>query len=116
MRALQVVVEGHALFVVRRRMPVSIAQQELAEAHPPQLPRLPRLKSVKMMSLNPADWFRDAQQYLNEVGVEYRKITWPPQKEAMAGTIGVVVVVSIITVVLAVVDLGLSQLMQMVLG
>jgi preprotein translocase subunit SecE len=68
------------------------------------------------MSMNPADWLRDAQQYVNEVGVEYKKITWPPQKEAVAGTVGVVVVVSIITVVLAIVDLGLSQVMQMVLG
>jgi preprotein translocase subunit SecE len=68
------------------------------------------------MSLNPADWFRDAQQYMGEVGVEYRKITWPPQKEAVAGTVGVVVVVGIITVVLGVVDFGLTILMQMVLG
>jgi preprotein translocase subunit SecE len=68
------------------------------------------------MSLNPADWYHDAQQYMNEVGVEYRKITWPPQKEAVAGTVGVVVVVSIITVVLGIVDFGLTILMQMVLG
>ncbi len=68
------------------------------------------------MSLNPADWFRDSQRYLNEVGVEYRKITWPPQKEAVAGTVGVVVVVGIITVVLAIVDFGLSGMMQAGLG
>ncbi len=68
------------------------------------------------MSLNPADWFRDAQQYINEVGVEYRKITWPPQKEAVAGMVGVVVIVSIITVVLFIVDLGLGQVMKKLLG
>ncbi len=65
--------------------------------------------------MNPVDWFRDGQQYLREVGVEYRKISWPPQKEAIAGTIGVVVVVSIITVVLGVVDFGLAEVMRRVL-
>ncbi|MBW2292089.1 MAG: preprotein translocase subunit SecE [Deltaproteobacteria bacterium] len=65
--------------------------------------------------MNPADWFRTAQEYLREVGVEYRKISWPPQKEAVAGTIGVVVVVSVITVVLGVVDVGLAEVMRRVL-
>jgi len=66
-------------------------------------------------AMNPADWFRTAQEYLREVGVEYRKISWPPQKEAVAGTIGVVVVVSVITVVLGVVDVGLAEVMRRVL-
>ena len=66
--------------------------------------------------MNPVEWFSGARQYMHEVGVEYKKITWPPQKEAVAGTIGVVIVVAIITVVLGVVDLGLSRIMQVVLG
>jgi preprotein translocase subunit SecE len=65
--------------------------------------------------MNPADWFRTAQEYLREVGVEYRKISWPPQKEAAAGTIGVVVVVTVITVVLGLVDVGLAAVMRRVL-
>jgi len=52
---------------------------------------------------------------MREVGVEYRKISWPPQKEAAAGTVGVVVVVSVITVVLGVVDVGLAEVMRRVL-
>ena len=47
------------------------------------------------MATNPTEWYRDSRQYLTEVGGEYRKITWPPQKEAVAGTIGVVVISSI---------------------
>ena len=66
--------------------------------------------------MNPVEWVGGARQYMHEVSVEYKKITWPPQKEAVAGTIGVVVVVAIITVVLGVVDLGLSRIMQAVLG
>ena len=65
--------------------------------------------------MNPAEWFLNARQYLREVGVEYRKISWPPQKEAMAGTVGVIVVVTIITVVLGVVDFGLAEVMKKVL-
>lgn len=65
--------------------------------------------------MNPAQWFHDARQYLHEVAVEYRKISWPPQNEAAAGTVGVVVVVSVITIVLGVVDFGLAEIMKRVL-
>ena len=65
--------------------------------------------------MNPVEWFQSAKQYLEEVVVEYQKISWPPQKEAVAGTVGVVVVVSVITVALGVVDLGLAEIMKKVL-
>ena len=64
---------------------------------------------------SPADWYKDARQYLAEVQGESRKITWPPQKEAIAGTLGVVVVVIIVSTVLGVIDFGLSRIMQLVL-
>jgi preprotein translocase subunit SecE len=67
------------------------------------------------MAMNPADWLRDARRYASEIQAEYRKIVWPPQKEAMAGTIGVVVVVAIVTTALGVVDYVLSRLLQLVL-
>jgi preprotein translocase subunit SecE len=67
------------------------------------------------MSMNPADWFSDTRQYLTEVQVEYKKITWPTQKDSTAGTIGVVVVCAIVATVLGFVDFGLSRLMQLVL-
>ena len=66
------------------------------------------------MQWNPAVWVSDTRQFLMEVRIEYRKVTWPTQKEAMAGTIGVVVVVTIITAALSVVDLVLGQVIQFV--
>ena len=66
------------------------------------------------MQWNPAVWVSDARQFLMEVRTEYRKVTWPTQKEAIAGTIGVVVVVTIITAALSVVDLVLGQLIRFV--
>ena len=64
---------------------------------------------------SPAEWYRDARQYLTEVQAESRKITWPPQKEAMAGTVGVVIIVLIVSSVLGVIDFGLSRIMQLLL-
>ena len=68
------------------------------------------------MAMNPASWIGDARQYLTEVQAEYKKITWPPQKEAVAGSVGVITVVAIVTTVLALVDFALSRIMNQVLG
>ena len=65
--------------------------------------------------MNPLNWIRDAREYLAEVQVEWKKITWPPQNEAMVGTVSVVIVVAIVTSVLGLVDYGLSLAMQLVL-
>jgi len=67
------------------------------------------------MNWNPATWYSESKQFLMEVRAEYRKVTWPSQKEAMAGTIGVVVLVFIMTAVLSGVDFGLSQLIRLIL-
>jgi preprotein translocase subunit SecE len=65
--------------------------------------------------MNPLHWVQDTRQYFIEVQTEWKKVTWPPQAEAMAGTVSVVVVVAIVTTVLGIVDYGLSQLMRVVL-
>ena len=65
--------------------------------------------------MNPLNWIRDARVYLSEVQVEWKKITWTPQKEALAGTVSVLAVVAIVTTALGFVDYGLSIVMQMVL-
>ena len=67
------------------------------------------------MELNPAVWYREPSQFLSEVRAEYRKVTWPTQKEAVAGTVGVVVVVAVLTTGLSLVDLGLGQLIRLIL-
>jgi preprotein translocase subunit SecE len=67
------------------------------------------------MQWNPAVWMSDSRQFLLEVRSEYRKVTWPNQKEAVAGTIGVLVVVTVITLVLSGIDLVLGQVIQWIL-
>ena len=68
------------------------------------------------MELSPVVWYRQTRQYVSEVQVEYKKITWPPQKEALAGTVGVMVIVAIVATVLGVVDFLLSRVVQMILS
>jgi len=67
------------------------------------------------MQLNPAVWFAQSRQFLMEVRTEFRKVTWPSQKEAVAGTVGVLVIVAVITAALSAMDLVLGQLMKWIL-
>jgi preprotein translocase subunit SecE len=67
------------------------------------------------MQLNPVVLYNDTKRFAIEVRTEFRKVTWPTQKEAIGGTIGVIVIVAIITSVLSVVDIVLGQLIQLAL-
>ena len=67
------------------------------------------------MEWNPAVWYSESRQFITEVRSEFRKVTWPTQKEAMAGTIGVLVVVVVLTTALSLVDFSLAQLVRLVL-
>ncbi len=58
--------------------------------------------------IGPTSWFQTARSYLEDVQAELRKVTFPQQKEAVAGTIGVLVVVAVITLVLSVADMILA--------
>jgi len=55
------------------------------------------------------------RQYLSDVRTEFRKVTWPSQREYVGGTIGVVVIVAILTLVLGLIDMGLSRIMELIL-
>ena len=68
------------------------------------------------MERNPAAWIAATRQYLIEVRSEFRKITWPSQREYVGGTVGVVVIVAFLTVVLGLIDAGLAMLMELVVG
>lgn len=52
---------------------------------------------------------RTSRQYLSDVRGEMRKVTWPTQREYVGGTIGVVVILALMTLVLGVVDYVLAQ-------
>jgi preprotein translocase subunit SecE len=67
------------------------------------------------VSNNPVDWVQQSREYVNEVQVEFKKVTWPSQKEAVAGTASVLFVVAIIGVALFAVDSVLAWIMSMLL-
>jgi len=54
-------------------------------------------------------------QFLREVKIELKKVTWPPRKQTMGSTVVVIIMVMIISLFLGVVDLGLSSLIRVVL-
>ena len=67
------------------------------------------------MQWNPVVWVAEARRFFEEVRSEFRKITWPTYLEARAGTIGVLIVVGVMTVALSVVDYGLGWAIQLIL-
>jgi preprotein translocase subunit SecE len=54
-------------------------------------------------------------QFLREVKVELKKVTWPSKKQTMGSTVVVLVIVAIISLFLGIVDAGLSGLIRAVL-
>ena len=68
------------------------------------------------MERNPAVWISATRQYLIDVRSEFRKITWPSQREYVGGTVGVVVIVAFLTVILGLIDAGLALVMEVLVG
>jgi len=68
------------------------------------------------LKLDPAAWVAAAREYLGDVRSEFKKITWPNQREYMGGTVGVVIIVAFLTVVLGLIDAGLAKMMELVVG
>ncbi len=56
-----------------------------------------------------------ASQFLREVKIELKKVTWPTRKETMASTAVVIILVFIVSAFLGLVDMGLSTLIGLVL-
>ena len=68
------------------------------------------------MERNPAAWVAATRQYLVDVRSEFKKITWPNQREYLGGTVGVVVIVAFLTLVLGLIDAGLTKVMEVLIG
>ncbi|MFC1815822.1 preprotein translocase subunit SecE [Thermodesulfobacteriota bacterium] len=54
-------------------------------------------------------------QFLREVKVELKKVTWPTRKQTIGSTVVVIILVMIISLFLGLVDVGLSSLVRVVL-
>jgi preprotein translocase subunit SecE len=56
-----------------------------------------------------------AVQFLREVKVELKKVTWPTRKQTLGSTVVVIILVMIISIFLGLVDMGLSSLVRVIL-
>ena len=56
-----------------------------------------------------------AVEFLKEVQIELKKVTWPTKKQTSGTTIVVVIFVFVVAAFLGLFDLGLSKLVQVVL-
>jgi preprotein translocase subunit SecE len=57
-----------------------------------------------------------AKEFFEESWQELKKVHWPSRKETYAATLVVIIVVVLVSVYLAVVDLGLTKAIQAIIG
>lgn len=55
-------------------------------------------------------------KFLRDVVFELKRVSWPTRKELTRYTVVVVVTVIFIAIFLSIVDLGISELVRMILG
>jgi preprotein translocase subunit SecE len=84
---------------------------------PPGLPFLSfpagrHLEIGGSMEFSIKEKFEVVKQFLREVKTELKKVTWPSRKDALSGTLVVLVAVFIIAIFLGIVDSGLSNLIK----
>ena len=79
---------------------------------------LTRTKSKNVTRAEPdgrkKSYLDKALQFLREVKVELKKVTWPSRKQTIGSTAVVIMLVIIISFFLGVVDLGLSRLVSVI--
>jgi len=74
-------------------------------------------KPVKVLSAKKKPNVLDKSlQFLREVKVELKKVTWPSRKQAIGSTVVVLILAMIISLFLGVVDMGLSGLIRVILN
>lgn len=60
-------------------------------------------------------YLQKAAQFLREVKVELKKVTWPSRKQTIGSTVVVIILVMIIAFFLGIIDIGLSSIVRVVL-
>lgn len=60
--------------------------------------------------------FKELPSFFREVWAEMKKVRWPNRKELTSYTTVVLITVTLIAVFFAVIDLGISQIIELILG
>ena len=72
-------------------------------------------KNLTEVRTGEPNFFHKAIEFLREVKVELKKVTWPTRKQTTGTTIVVIIFVFVVAAFLGLFDLGLSKLVQVVL-
>ena len=84
-----------------------------AERRPVPVARKPQPLPMASPAAPPADnVFTRSLQFLREVKIELKKVTWPSRQQTLGSTLVVIVLVMIISLFLGMVDLGLSGVIR----
>ena len=79
------------------------------------LPKKASGQSRPVSKIQKQNIFQKGIQFLREVKVELKKVTWPSRKQTVGSTVVAIVLVMIISLFLGVVDMSLTSLIQLVL-
>jgi len=107
-------------------LPVSQAEAEASETKTASAPAAvkdvtkrksfsPKKQPAAVKSIPGKNFLDKGLQYLREVKIELKKVTWPTRKQTIGSTAVVIVLVMIISFFLGIVDIGLSGLIRVVL-
>jgi len=82
-------------------------RQILPQKKQDSVAKVPAIKPIKNL-------LDKGLQFLREVKVELKKVTWPSRKQTIGSTAVVIILVMIISFFLGIVDIGLSGLVRVV--
>ncbi len=95
-----------------------VKKTALTKVHPidnKQMQVKPSTVSVPVAGRLKKSYLDKVLQFLREVKVELKKVTWPSRKQTIGSTVVVIVLVFIISLFLGIVDIGLSSLIRVIL-
>ena len=79
-----------------------------------QTPFRKKLGVTKPANAAPGYWYK-GMQFLREVRIELKRVSWPSRAQTMGSTAVVLILVIIISFFLGLVDMGLSGLVRLIL-
>ncbi len=79
------------------------------------LPQKRLITGTKVPAKSEKNFIDKSVQFLKEVKIELKKVTWPDRKHTAGSTVVVILVVTIISMILGLMDIGLSSLVKIVL-
>jgi preprotein translocase subunit SecE len=72
-------------------------------------------KNVPASAMQKKNYLNIASQFLREVVMELKKVTWPTRKQTTGSTLVMIILVIMVSLFLGMVDIGLSSLIRVVL-